>query len=144
MTVEFHEQAGGSVLSVRASGKLTEADYERFVSETERLIRKCAKIRIVFEMHDFLGWEAGALWKDVKFDLKHFRDVERVAVIGETGSQRDMAMFCKPFTTANIRGFDHNQAAEARLWIEEDLSNRCNPPGWDSNFGSLNDQASPS
>ncbi len=32
---------------------------------TERLIGEHGKIRILLEMHDFHGWEAGALWEDV-------------------------------------------------------------------------------
>ena len=28
-----------------------------------------------------------------------------------------MAAFCKPFTTAKVRYFDHTHAAEARDWL---------------------------
>ncbi len=121
MAVEFHEEADGRILNVKASGKLSKGDYERFVPETERLIRKCGKIRILFEMHDFHGWEVGALWEDIKFDLKHFKDIERLAMVGEKAWERGMAVFCKPFTTAKIRYFDRSQAAEARAWIEAEL-----------------------
>jgi hypothetical protein len=121
MSLEFHEEADGKILNVKASGKLTKADYEHFVPETERLIRAHGKIRILFEMHDFHGWEASALWEDVKFDLKHFRDIERLAVIGEKAWEHAMTVFCKPFTTAKIRYFDQSRAAEARDWIEGEL-----------------------
>jgi hypothetical protein len=30
-----------------------------------------------------------------------------------------MAAFCKPFTKATIRYFDHAAAAEARKWLDE-------------------------
>jgi hypothetical protein len=30
-----------------------------------------------------------------------------------------METFCKPFTSATIKYFDHAQAAEARAWIRE-------------------------
>ncbi|MGE5191002.1 MAG: STAS/SEC14 domain-containing protein [Deltaproteobacteria bacterium] len=126
MAVEFHEEGDGRILNVKASGKLTKADYERFVPETERLIRKRGKIRILFEMHDFHGWEAGALWQDIKFDLKHFNHIERLAMVGEKTWEHGMAVFCKPFTTAKIRYFDRSQAAEARAWIEAELAVR--PP----------------
>jgi hypothetical protein len=43
MTLEFREESGGKILAVRVSGKLTKADYERFVPETERLIRRYRK-----------------------------------------------------------------------------------------------------
>ena len=29
------------------------------------------------------GWDAGALWEDIKFDIKHFADIERLAMVGE-------------------------------------------------------------
>ena len=121
MSLEFHEEADGKILNVKVSGKLAKADYEGFVPETERLIQKHGKIRILLEMHDFHGWQAGALWEDIKFDVKHFKDIERLAMVGEKAWEHGMAVFCKPFTTAKIRYFDRAQAAEARTWIEGEL-----------------------
>jgi hypothetical protein len=118
MALKFQEEANGKILIVQASGKLTKADYERFVPETERLIKKFGKIRVLFDMHDFHGWEAGAVWEDIKFDVKHFKDIEKLAVVGERAWEHGMATFCRPFTTAAIKYFDRSQAAEARAWIE--------------------------
>ena len=42
-------------------------------------------------MKDFHGWDAGALWEDIKFDLKHFSDIERVAMVGEKKWQKGMS-----------------------------------------------------
>jgi len=92
------------ILQVR--GKLVKADYEHFVPEFERLVRKHGKLRVFFDMTGFHGWEAGALWEDIKFDSKHFADIERLAMVGENKWQRGMATFCKPFTAATIRYFD--------------------------------------
>jgi hypothetical protein len=68
-------------------------------------------------MHDFHGWTAGALWEDIKFDARHFKDIERVALVGETKWQQGMAVFCKPFTAARIRYFDHAAIDQARAWL---------------------------
>ena len=70
-------------------------------------------------MAGFHGWEAGAMWEDIKFDMKHFADIERLAMVGEKKWQHGMATFCKPFTKATIRYFDHADAAEARKWLGE-------------------------
>ena len=43
------------------SGKLVKADYEHFVPEFERLVRQHRNSRLLFEMCDFHGWDAGAL-----------------------------------------------------------------------------------
>lgn len=119
MSVEINEGNDGKILEVRASGKLTKEDYQHFVPEIERLIKAHGKIRVLFEMSDFHGWELSAMWEDIKFDLKHFRDIERLAIVGETKWEKGMAVFCKPFTAATIRYFDHDQAQAARTWIQE-------------------------
>src|SRR5262245_47306082 len=103
MAVELREEQGGKVLEVRLSGKLAKEDYERFVPEVDRLIKQHGKIRVLCELHDFHGWELGALWEDIKFDVKHFRDIERLAIVGENKWQQGMASFCKPFTSAKIQ-----------------------------------------
>lgn len=119
MAIHLEERNGGTVLAVHVSGKLAKADYEHFVPAFERLVQRHGKLRILFDMQDFHGWEAGALWEDIKFDAKHFADIERLAMIGETQWQHGMAAFCTPFTKATIRYFDHADAAEARAWLSE-------------------------
>jgi hypothetical protein len=72
MSVEVHEEAGGKILMVRLTGMLAKQDYEHFVPEVERLIGPQGKIRMLVQMHDFHSWTAGALWEDMKFNLKHW------------------------------------------------------------------------
>jgi hypothetical protein len=112
--------ASGKLLEVKVSGKLTKESYAALVPSVDDLIREHGKIRILFQMHDFHGWTAGALWEDTKFDLSHWRDIERLAIVGETKWQHGMAVFCKPFTSAKIQYFDHAQLDEAKAWIEAD------------------------
>ena len=120
MPLELLEEGAGKIVHVRLSGKLAKEDYARFVPEVERLIREQGKIRVLVEMHDFHGWEVGALWEDIKFDIHHFRDIERIAMVGESKWQEGMAKFCAPFTTAKIRAFEPGQLEAARQWIASD------------------------
>jgi hypothetical protein len=115
--VTLEETNGGKVLEVQLTGKLDKEDYERFVPTAERLVKQHGKIRMLVEMHDFHGWTAGGMWEDIKFDAKHFNDIERIAIVGETRWQQGMAGFCKPFTAAKIRYFDHAAIADARAWL---------------------------
>jgi hypothetical protein len=86
----------------------------------ERLVKEHGKIRMLVNMLDFHGWTAGALWEDIKFDAKHFNDIERIAIVGETQWEHGMAIFCKPFTIAKIRYFDSAAGSEALVWLEGD------------------------
>ena len=117
MAVKVTETTDGKALEIEASGKLSESDYHQFLPEVERLINKHGKISILFEMSQFHGWEAGALWEDIKFDFKHFAHIGRLAMIGETKWQEWMAKFCRPFTTATIRYFDRADSQAARSWL---------------------------
>src|SRR4051812_13342054 len=113
MAVDVREQAGGKNLRIRLSGKLTKEDYQRFVPEIERLIKENGKLRMLVELRDFHGWDMMALWQDIKFDMKHFKDIERLALVGDSKWEQGMANFCKPFTTAQVRYFDESKLAEA-------------------------------
>jgi hypothetical protein len=119
MPIQVNEEHGGKLLAVHVSDKLTKADYEHFVPEFERLVRMMGKLRVLFDMTGFHGWEAGALWEDIKFNIRHFSDIERLAMVGDKKWEQGMAAFCKPFTRATIRYFDHAETAEARKWLSE-------------------------
>jgi hypothetical protein len=112
------EEDGGKILEVQLTGKLVKEDYETLVPAVDRLVKQHGKIRMLVAMHDFHGWTAGALWEDTKFAAHHYHDMERLALVGETKWQQGMSVFCKPFTTAKIRYFEHNQLAEAQQWLE--------------------------
>jgi hypothetical protein len=112
--------ATGRLLHVRATGKLTKECYETFAPLVDQLVQEHGKLRILFEMQDFHGWTAGALWEDVKFDFQHWKDIERLAIVGESKWEAGMAVFCKPFTAAKIKYFDRTKMAEAQQWLSEE------------------------
>ncbi len=117
MPIAIHEQAAGRILELVVSGKLSQEDYGRFVPEAERQIERHGQVRLLVRLDDFDGWEAGALWTDLKFDLKHFNDVERLAIVGQTKFHKGMSLFSKPFTMAEVRYFDYDRLEEARAWV---------------------------
>ena len=117
MPIQLHEENDGRILVVHIIGKLVKADYEQFVPEFERLVPQHGKLRVLFDMTGFHGWDASALWEDTKFGIHHFADIERLAMVGEKQWQHGMAIFARPFTKATVRYFDHADAAEARTWL---------------------------
>lgn len=120
MSIQMSERRMKNFLVVRVSGRLAREDYHKFVPEFERLLRDKGKIRVLLEMVDFHGWEPGALFEDLKFDLHHFSHLERLAMVGDRAWEKGMSVICKPFTTAEIRFFNRSDMARARAWLEED------------------------
>lgn len=119
MTIQLLTRPGSPVLEVQVSDKLERADYEDFSPVVEKLVSQHGKINVLFVMRDFHGWTAGALWKDLKFDLQHFNDIERLAMVGDREWEKGMAKFCKPFTTAEIQWFDLMDLRHAREWVKQ-------------------------
>lgn len=115
MAVEVTEADDGFV-EVAVRGNLTREDYDHFVPVLERKMQH-GKVKILFSMHNFTGWDLGAVWEDIKFDVKHFGDIERLAMVGEKRWEEGMAWFCKPFTTAKVAYFDQGQIDTARSWL---------------------------
>jgi hypothetical protein len=119
MPMLLTEKNEGKILEVRVSGRLLHEDYKQFVPEFERLAKQNGRIRVLFVMIDFHGWDGSALWDDLKFELKHFSDIERLAMVGEKKWEKGMSVFCKPFTTAKIRYFDRAAIDDAEAWLEQ-------------------------
>jgi hypothetical protein len=118
MSFEITELVEGKIIELQISGKLTRDAYEEFVPITEAAIKQHGKIRILCILHDFHGWNAGAMWEDIKFDLKHFNHIEKLAIVGESKWEHGMTVFCRPFTTAKLKYFDMAKLDEAREWIK--------------------------
>lgn len=119
MTIKLNEENNGKLLVIHVSGTLNKDDYTVFVPAFERLVKEHGKLRVLFDMSDFHGWDIGAAWEDLKFGVDHFSDIERMAMLGDKKWQEGMAIFAKPFTKAEVRYFDHAKAAEARKWLDE-------------------------
>jgi len=64
-------------------------------------------------MLDFHGWEGLALSAEIKFDLKHFREIERLALVGDRQWEKFLGGFARPLTAADMRYFSKGALAEA-------------------------------
>ncbi len=116
MSIHIQKHSDGRLIEVTIDGKLTETDYDQFIPLTEQLMQKFGKISMVIVLKEFEGWDISALWDDLKFDYKHFGDIQRVAVVGEGAWDRILSALSRPFTGGEVQFFDKNEIAAARQW----------------------------
>src|ERR1044072_4893963 len=105
--------ASPQVLGFRMSGKLHDEDYKKFVPLVDAAIARDGKARLLAQFHDFQGWDAHALWDDIKFSTTHCTKIERIALVGEKKWEEWMAKVCKPFTMAKVEYFDAASLGDA-------------------------------
>jgi hypothetical protein len=108
-----------NVLGFKMSGKLHDEDFKKFVPLVDEAIAKQGKVRMLAVFHDFHGWDAKALWDDIKFSTTHCTKIERIALVGEKKWEKWMAKVCVPFTLAKIKYFDAAEIEAAKKWLAE-------------------------
>lgn len=118
--IEQLPQSSDKVLGFKLSGKLHDEDYKTFVPAVDAAVQKQGKVRLLAQFQDFHGWDAHALWDDIKFSTTHCTKIERIALVGEKKWEQWMAKVCKPFTMAKVKYFDASQVSEAWAWAGED------------------------
>ena len=59
LSVNVSEKDQGKVMEVQVSGKLSAEDYRKFVPQFERRLQERGRLRVLFDMVDFHGWDAG-------------------------------------------------------------------------------------
>ena len=106
-------------LGFKLSGKLHDEDYKSFVPQVDKAISEQGKVRMLAQFHDFHGWDAKALWDDIKFSTTHCTKIERIALVGEKSWEKWMATVCKPFTMAKIKYFSAAELPQAKAWLTE-------------------------
>jgi SpoIIAA-like len=114
-------ESRGNLLWLRARGKLTRRDYQEvLIPRLEEAIREHGKARLLFHLDpDFQGWELGALWDDLKFDLKHRRDFEKLAVVGAPRWADAAVQLFSRFMAGEVKTMLPEQLAEAWEWIQD-------------------------
>jgi hypothetical protein len=106
-----------ATVGFRMSGKLHDDDYRTFVPRVDAEIAKEGKVSILAQFHDFHGWDARALWDDIKFSTTHCTRIKRIALVGDKAWEKWMAVVCQPFTMAKVKYFDAAQLDAAKAWL---------------------------
>lgn len=116
---QYLTENAGNLLAVRTTGKLDPSDLDTLLPAIKEKIKQHGKIRFFWELDAFEGWTPAAFVEDRFFELKHFNDFSRIAIVGEKKWEEKMASLMKPFTTAELKYFDTSQRQQALQWVQE-------------------------
>lgn len=119
MSAEIVNVSGG-VLTVKISGKLTQAEFATAQKTAGEIIGKQGKLRILVLTENFAGWERGAEWGDFSFQAEHDDNIERMAIVGERKWEDLALMFAaKGLRKFPVEYFEPARLAAARVWLAE-------------------------
>lgn len=108
-------------LHLKVSGKLTHLDYaEHLIPTIETAITNSGKVRVLLEINDFQGWELRAAWDDFNVGIKHRKDFDKIAILGDRNWQKLIVKFFALFLKGETNFYSNNQYQDAHNWLSSD------------------------
>ena len=106
-------------LTLRIIGKLTHEDYGTITPMIESALEgvKEAKIKVFLDASELEGWEMRAAWDDFKLGIKHGKEFEKIAILGNKRWQELATKISAWFISGESKYFEDGR--EALNWLEE-------------------------
>jgi hypothetical protein len=107
------------VVAVRASGEVTDDDYEAvLVPAIDDRRTRHDKIRLLYVLgEEFTGYEADAVWEDAKLGMRTMTAYDRIAVVADATWMRRAVSAFGWLMPGEVRVFGVADLDEATSWI---------------------------
>lgn len=116
--VRIEREKSENMIRTLVSDLLTREDYDKMLPALQQTVNEWNGIRWYFEMRNFGGWEPGATFQELKFEIEHADEVAKIALVGTKKWQEWLTEATKPFTLAEVRFFEYPEREEAIRWIK--------------------------
>lgn len=119
--IDYELRAGDGILVIRPQGSLEAADFQRIAAEVDPYLEAHGKLQgVMIEAKAFPGWkDFAALVAHLRFVKNHHRQIEKVAVVSDSAVLTFLPLVASHFVQADVRHFDHADAAQAQAWLRE-------------------------
>ncbi|MDP6572340.1 MAG: STAS/SEC14 domain-containing protein [Rhodospirillales bacterium] len=114
---ELLAQNAANVIGIKATGRLSDADYREFMPRLEAIIDEFGPLRLLVDLEGFEGWDLRAAWDDLAFGVKHWGDFKRLALVGDRAWEEMAARAMDRLMPAQVRYFDLSERDAAWEWI---------------------------
>ena len=105
-----------NILVVIPEGPLEQADFVQFA---RRMESGGSIAGLMIEARSFPGWRNfGAFVSHLRFVIDHHRDIERIAVVTDSGLLKVLPRVAAYFVKPTIRRFAPDEKARALAWLE--------------------------
>jgi SpoIIAA-like len=109
-----------NVLAMIPDGPLERADFEELAKEIDSFIASKGKLAgLMINTRSFPGWRSfGAFVSHLKFVVDHHRQVERVAVVTDSGFLKILPRIAGHLVHPEVKQFDFKDRDQALTWLE--------------------------
>jgi hypothetical protein len=117
--IEILKNFPDNIVALACEGKVTKEDYHgTLVPAVLDALKRHEKIRLLFETSaSFTGYDAGAIWEDLKIGVEHPMRWERVAVVTEVDWIVQTMRLFSFLVPCPVKLFPPSESAQAHAWI---------------------------
>jgi len=116
--IKILEDTSDNIISLQISNGVTKEDYEKISPIIDEKSRQYNKIKLYAELDGLSDVGLGAIWEDLKMDIKHYSDFERIAVVGPHDWKENLVSIARQLVPAEVRYYDASEVQAAKAWIQ--------------------------
>jgi hypothetical protein len=117
MPVSLHHESG-NLYRVEIRGTLRKSELDRVQESLVAQMGPIGRVRLLFVLEGFAGWEPQDNWSDMSFYVRHGDSIERIAIVGDERWREEALMFvAADLRKGPVKFFPADAAADARLWL---------------------------
>ena len=107
-------------LGIKIKRKLTQDDYELLISYLHQLRNEVGLFRLLCDMTECEGMDSQALWEELTRQLHQFREIPRLAVVGDGHWMENGTKVFHPLLKTTVQYFAPDQLDAAWTWVKAD------------------------
>ena len=119
LIINILPESSGSLVCIKVSGKLTDAEYKNLIPQIELVIQEFGVIKIYIDILELDGWEWRVAWDDFAFGIKHWRSFSKIALVGGRRWEELSAKIADKIIKADVKYFGKENSIEALTWIND-------------------------
>lgn len=118
---EILPQSEGANIAIKASGKISESDYEEMLPEFEQRIEKVLRFRLMLDWEHLEGWEEEAVTVAFVQRIMHRLRCERLAILSDDPQRLgDIKIIRGLLLRRELRVFPPHERDAAWSWLTRD------------------------
>lgn len=119
MTIQYHLDNEHAIVELTVHGKITKTDFNDIADEFKTFIDEHQTIKILEYVESFPRFPLSLLWRGLKFDIKHLKNISHCAVVTDSHVIKAIAKMTNLFTRCRVRVFRLQNVNEASEWLKQ-------------------------
>lgn len=115
--IQIIKSSKDDAIAFEVNGRVTKDDIRKLALPVEAVVKSQGNANALMVVNNFQGFTLSSFFEDLRFGLKHMKDFDKIAVVGDKKWLETLVKIESYFPKVNIKYFDTSEAREAWGWL---------------------------